>query len=426
MNDEGDKTVKLLVIGGGGREHAIAKKLLSSDLVETVFCAPGNAGMKKDDIDLLDIDHSDHDALIGFAKKENIAWTIVGPEIPLFNGIVDDFKAEGLKIFGPSKAATLIEASKEFAKELMKKNAIPTADHKCFDNYDSACNYLENVALPIVIKADGLAGGKGVVIAETKKEALAALKEMMVNQKYGTLCSKVVIEEFLTGEEFSLMAFVKGEKVYPMVISQDHKRLHDGDKGPNTGGMGAYAPVPHISVSVVKEAIDHILKPAALGMVRNGTPFEGILYAGVIATEEGPKTIEFNARFGDPETQVLLNRLVSDFASVITDILEDRDPDLVWKEDGVSLGVVVAAEGYPEEYETGTPLNLPDTEGATQLYFAGVKEDTGKIISNGGRIYLVEASGETMKDAQEKVYQSLRSVDTSGCVYRTDIGNRAL
>lgn len=418
--------MKLLVIGGGGREHAIAKKLLASDLVKTVFCAPGNAGMKRDGIECLAIDQSDHASLIHFAKRENIAWTFVGPENPLFNGIVDDFKAEGLKIFGPSKAATQIEASKDFAKKLMVKNAIPTADYQCFDDHGSACAYLETIPLPVVIKADGLAGGKGVVIAETKAEALAALEEMMLNKKYGTLCSKVVIEEFLIGEEFSLMAFVKGEKVYPMVISQDHKRLLEGDKGPNTGGMGAYAPVSHIPESVVNEATERILKPAAAGMVKNGTPFEGILYAGVIATEEGPKTIEFNARFGDPETQVLMNRLDSDLASVITDLLEDRDPDLVWKKEGVSLGVVVAAEGYPEEFETAMPLRLPDTDGATQHYFAGVREEADKLVSNGGRIYLIEASGKTMKEAQEKVYQALGSVDTTGCVYRRDIGNRAL
>lgn len=418
--------MKLLVVGGGGREHAIAKKLLSSAHVDAVFCAPGNAGMKKDGIELLDIDPSDHASLIGFAKKETIDWTIVGPEIPLFNGIVDDFKAEGLKIFGPSKAATLIEASKGFAKELMQQNSIPTADHQCFDDHSSACKYIENGPLPIVIKADGLAGGKGVVIAETKEEAFSALEDMMLDEKYGALSTKVVIEEFLEGEEFSLMAFVSGEKVYPMVISQDHKRLRDGDKGPNTGGMGAYAPVVHISESVVKEAVQRILLPAALGMVKNGTPFEGILYAGVIATDEGPKTIEFNARFGDPETQVLMNRLESDLALVITDILEDREPDLVWKEEGVSLGVVVAAEGYPEEYKKGIPLHLPETEGTVQLYFAGVKEEKDTLVSNGGRIYLVEASGKTMKDAQEKVYQALGSVDTLGCVYRTDIGNRAL
>ncbi|OJF93526.1 phosphoribosylamine--glycine ligase [Alkalibacterium sp. 20] len=418
--------MKLLVVGAGGREHAIAKKLLSSEQVETVFCAPGNAGMKKDGIEVLEIDQSDHTALINFAKKEDISWTVVGPEIPLINGIVDDFQAEGLKIFGPSKAATLIEASKEFAKELMVKKDIPTADYQSFGDYDSARKYIEQGTVPVVIKADGLAAGKGVVVAETKEEALNALKDMMLDKKYGALNTRVVIEEYLTGEEFSLMAFVNGEKVYPMVISQDHKRLLEEDKGPNTGGMGAYAPVLHISESIVKEAVERILVPAAVGMMENGTPFVGILYAGVMATDAGPKNIEFNARFGDPETQVLMNRLESDLAQVITDLLEDNEPELIWKKDGVSLGVVVAAEGYPENYQKSIPLSLPESTEGVHLYFAGVKEEAGELVSDGGRIYLVEASGDTIKDAQDNIYQALASVDTSGCVYRTDIGNRAL
>lgn len=418
--------MRLLVIGGGGREHAIAKKLLSSSQVESVFCAPGNAGMTRDGIQVLNIEQNDHRALIDFAKKEIVDWTIVGPEIPLFNGIVDDFQAEGLKIFGPSKAATLIEASKEFAKELMVKNRIPTADYQAFDNYEQAREYVENGKVPVVIKADGLAAGKGVVVAETKEAAFSALEDMMLDKKYGDQNARVVIEEFLTGEEFSLMAFVNNEKVYPMVISQDHKRLLEGDKGPNTGGMGAYAPVPQLPDSVVKEATECILIPAAEGMVRNGTPFIGILYAGVMATDDGPKTIEFNARFGDPETQVLMNRLDSDLAQAITDLLENNEPELIWKKDGVSLGVVVAAEGYPETYQKSIPLAFPEAADKTQLYFAGVKEEEGKLVSDGGRIYLMEASSGTLKEAQTAVYQALESVDTTGCVYRKDIGHRAL
>ncbi|PRY83187.1 phosphoribosylamine--glycine ligase [Alkalibacterium olivapovliticus] len=423
---KGENRVKLLVIGAGGREHAIAKKLLSSSQVEAVFCAPGNPGMRRDGIQVLPITQDDHEGLITFAKKEKISWTIVGPEVPLFNGIVDDFQSEGLPVFGPSKAATQIEASKEFAKELMVANHIPTANYQAFDTFEEAKEYVLNGPIPIVIKADGLAAGKGVVVAETKDAALSALEDMMLDKKYGTHNARVVIEEYLTGEEFSLMAFVNGEKVYPMVISQDHKRLLEGDKGPNTGGMGAYAPVPHIAESVVKEATERILKPAAEGMVKNGTPFTGILYAGVIATTEGPKTIEFNARFGDPETQVLMNRLESDLAQAITDILEDREPELIWKKDGVSLGVVVAAEGYPEAYNKHIPLALPDTNDKIQLYFSGVTEDESELVSDGGRIYLVEASGDSMEEAQGLVYEALESVDTAGCVYRTDIGHNAL
>lgn len=416
--------MKLLVIGGGGREHAIAKKLLDSKHVETVFCVPGNPGMKRDGIQTIPIPEDDHQTLIDFAKEQNVAWTIVGPEVPLFNGIVDDFEAAGLTVFGPSKAAALIEASKDFAKQLMVKQNIPTSNYESFDNYEKAKNYLEKVGAPIVIKADGLAAGKGVVVAETLERAQEALKEMMIDEKFGDSADKVVIEECLVGEEFSLMAFVKEEKVYPMVISQDHKRAYENDEGPNTGGMGAYSPVPQISDSIVQEAIEKILKPAAKGMVEQGRSFTGILYAGVMATDEGPKTIEFNARFGDPETQVILNRLESDLAQVITDLLKAKDPTLKWKTSGVDLGVVVAAEGYPESYAKEVPLELPESED-TMIYFAGVKEKNKELVSNGGRIYLVEASGKTIEEAQEIIYSQLEQVNTERTFYRKDIGNKA-
>lgn len=416
--------MKLLVIGGGGREHAIAKKLLDSKHVETVFCVPGNPGMKRDGIQTIPIPEDDHQTLIDFAKEQNAAWTIVGPEVPLFNGIVDDFEAAGLIVFGPSKAAALIEASKDFAKQLMVKQNIPTSNYESFDNYEKAKNYLEKVGAPIVIKADGLAAGKGVVVAETLERAQEALKEMMIDEKFGDSADKVVIEECLVGEEFSLMAFVKEEKVYPMVISQDHKRAYENDEGPNTGGMGAYSPVPQISDSIVQEAIEKILKPAAKGMVEQGRSFTGILYAGVMATDEGPKTIEFNARFGDPETQVILNRLESDLAQVITDLLKAKDPTLKWKTSGVDLGVVVAAEGYPESYAKEVPLELPESED-TMIYFAGVKEKNKELVSNGGRIYLVEASGKTIEEAQEIIYSQLEQVNTERTFYRKDIGNKA-
>lgn len=423
MKERGDN-VNVLVVGGGGREHTIAKKLVESPKVETVYCAPGNPGMKRDAIEVVEIAEDAHQELIGFAKKKEIKWTIIGPEIPLFNGIVDDFKAEGLSVFGPTKAATQIEASKEFAKELMMKQNIPTAAYDSFTDYEQAQAYIEQQGAPIVIKADGLAAGKGVVVAETLEEAKAALKEMMLENKFGESSAKVVIEECLVGEEFSLFGLVKGDKVYPTVISQDHKRAFDGDKGPNTGGMGAYAPVPHLSDSIVQEAIDKVLIPAAEGMKKEGTPFTGVLYAGLMATENGVKTIEFNARFGDPETQVVLNRLDSDFAQVITDILEDREPSLEWKKEGVDLGVVVAAEGYPGSYQKEIPLELPNSE-ETQIYFAGVKEKEERLVSNGGRIYLVEVQGETIEEAQQKAYTALNEVDTSGTFYREDIGDKA-
>lgn len=418
--------MKVLVIGGGGREHAVAKKLLSGKSVDSVYCAPGNAGMKRDGITIVPIAQDNHDALIDLVKTEGIDWTFVGPEIPLFNGIVDDFQAAGLAIYGPTQAATQIEASKEFAKELMMKNDIPTASYRSFDNYEEACRYVEEGQAPTVIKADGLAAGKGVVVAETKEEALAALKDMMCDEKFGSENTRVVIEEYLSGEEFSLMAFVSGEKVYPMVISQDHKRLLEDDKGPNTGGMGAYAPVAHIDQSIVDQAVERILKPAAKGMVKNGTPFTGILYAGVMATKDGPKTIEFNARFGDPETQVLMNRLESDLGKAILAILNNEEPDLKWKTEGVSLGVVVAAAGYPASYEKQLPLNLPEENETLQLYFAGVTEKEGELVSDGGRIYLVEASADTIEEAQEVIYTALDSVNNRGCIYRKDIGHQAV
>lgn len=418
--------MKVLVIGGGGREHAVAKKLLSEESVDSVYCAPGNAGMKRDGITIVSIAQDNHDALIDLVKSEGIDWTFVGPEIPLFNGIVDDFQAAGLAIFGPTQAATQIEASKEFAKKLMTANNIPTASYQSFDNYQEACQHVIASSLPIVIKADGLAAGKGVVVAETKKEALTALKDMMYDKKFGSENTTVVIEEYLSGEEFSLMAFVSGEKVYPMVISQDHKRLLEGDKGPNTGGMGAYAPVAHIDKSIIDRAVERILKPAANGMVKNGTPFTGILYAGIIATEDGPKTIEFNARFGDPETQVLMNRLDSDLGEVIQAILNGLEPDLKWKTEGVSLGVVVAATGYPEAHKKEIPLQLPEENEALQLYFAGVSEKEGQLVSAGGRIYLVEATAATIEEAQSLIYSALDTSTSSDCVYRKDIGHRAI
>ena len=352
---KGAKSLKLLVIGSGGREHTIAKKLKSDPGVAVVFCAPGNPGMKKDGIEVVAVAESDHQGLIAFAKEQGIDWTFVGPEAPLAAGLVDDFEAAGLKAFGPSKEAAQIEGSKDFAKQLMLKNQIPTAKHQTFTDFAEAKAYVEAQGAPIVIKADGLAAGKGVIVAETVAEAVAALSDMLEGNKFGASGARVVVEEFLAGEEFSLLAFVRNEKVYPMVISQDHKRAYDGDKGPNTGGMGAYSPVPQIPAEMVARAVTEILEPAALGMIKNGTPFTGILYAGLIATDEGAKVIEFNARFGDPETQVVVPRLTSSLAAIITALLADEEPVLTWSKQA-TFGVVVAAEGYPETYAKGMVL----------------------------------------------------------------------
>ncbi|MGH1831947.1 phosphoribosylamine--glycine ligase [Enterococcus gilvus] len=414
--------MKVLIIGSGGREHAIAKKMLESPKVTDVFCAKGNPGMKKDGIQRVDIAEDDHEALISFAKEQGIAWTFVGPEIPLLNGIVDDFQKAGLKIFGPNKAAAMIEGSKEFAKKLMVNNQIPTAEYEAFTDYEAACAYVREKGAPIVIKADGLAAGKGVTVALTLDDALQALKEMMTDHRFGESGDKVVVEEFLAGEEFSLLAFVKDEEVYPMVIAQDHKRAYDGDQGPNTGGMGAYSPVPQISSEMVTSALEKIVKPAALGMIKNDTPFTGILYAGLIATEKGPKVIEFNARFGDPETQVVLPRLTSDLAQIIDDLLNNRKPELTWSE-RASVGVVLAAEGYPNDYKKG--MDIPTFNDQVTVYYAGVAEKNEAIVASGGRVLLVEAEADTIEAAQKKVYQALDEATTKDYFYRRDIGDKS-
>ncbi|MGK0604615.1 phosphoribosylamine--glycine ligase [Enterococcus gilvus] len=414
--------MKVLIIGSGGREHAIAKKMLESPQVTDVFCAKGNPGMKKDGIQRVDIAEDDHEALIAFAKEQGIAWTFVGPEIPLLNGIVDDFQKAGLKIFGPNKAAAMIEGSKEFAKKLMVNNQIPTAEYEAFTDYEAACTYVREKGAPIVIKADGLAAGKGVTVALTLDDALQALKEMMTDHRFGESGDKVVVEEFLAGEEFSLLAFVKDEEVYPMVIAQDHKRAYDGDQGPNTGGMGAYSPVPQISSEMVTSALEKIVKPAALGMIKNDTPFTGILYAGLIATEKGPKVIEFNARFGDPETQVVLPRLTSDLAQIIDDLLNNRKPELTWSE-RASVGVVLAAEGYPNDYKKG--MDIPTFNDQVTVYYAGVAEKNEATVASGGRVLLVEAEADTIEAAQKKVYQALDEATTKDYFYRRDIGDKS-
>ncbi|TPE03574.1 phosphoribosylamine--glycine ligase [Enterococcus sp. PF-2] len=418
--------MKILVIGSGGREHAVAKKFLQDPQVETVFCAKGNPGMRKDGIKTVAIEESDHESLIAFAQEQEVDWTFVGPEVPLLNGIVDDFQAAGLAIFGPNRQAAMIEGSKEFAKELMRDNQIPTADYQSFTDSAQAKAYIQLKGAPIVIKADGLAAGKGVVVAETVDEANAAVEAMLEQNAFGESGAKVVIEEFLAGEEFSLLAFVKGEAVYPMVIAQDHKRAFDGDLGPNTGGMGAYTPVPQIPQEMVDQAVAEVLLPAAKGMIRNNTPFTGILYAGLIATNDGPKVIEFNARFGDPETQVVLSRLESSLAQIIDDLLQDQVPTIQWNQ-SASIGVVIASQGYPGKYQQGMPVPSPEGEG-TQFFYAGVEEtaDQGDLTAAGGRVFLVEASAEDLATAQKNVYEAINKLPLSGLFYRNDIGDKAL
>ena len=345
--------MNVLVIGRGGREHALAWKFAQSEKVEKVYVAPGNEGMR-DIATPVDIDENDFDALVLFAKENHVELTFVGPEIPLMNGIVDRFKEEGLRVFGPNKAAAVIEGSKAFTKELMKSIIFQLRHMKLLQIMKKQYSTFKSWR-PIVIKADGLAAGKGVTVAMTLEEALQATKEMLQDVKFGEASKKVVIEEFLDGQEFSLMAFVNGKTVYPMVIAQDHKRAFDGDKGPNTGGMGAYSPVPQIPESAVEEAIKTVLHPTAKAMIQENRSFTGILYAGLILTNDGPKVIEFNARFGDPETEVVLPRLENDLVDVCNAILDESELTLQWSEEAV-IGVVLASKGYPEAYKKVTLL----------------------------------------------------------------------
>ena len=419
--------MKLLVVGSGGREHAIAKKLLESRDVEQVFVAPGNDGMTLDGLDLVNIGISEHSKLIEFAKEHDIAWSFIGPDDALAAGIVDDFNQAGLKAFGPSRLAAELEWSKDFAKEIMVKYGVPTAAYGTFSDFEEAKSYIEKQGAPIVVKADGLALGKGVVVAETVEQAVEAAHDMLLDNKFGDSGARVVIEEFLDGEEFSLFAFVNGDKFYILPTAQDHKRAYDGDKGPNTGGMGAYAPVPHLPQIVVEQSVETIIKPVLEGMIAEGRPYLGVLYAGLILTADGPKVIEFNSRFGDPETQIILPRLTSDFAQNITDILDKKEPAITWLDEGVTLGVVVASEGYPLDYEKGLPLQ-DKTDGDIITYYAGAKfaENSGALLSNGGRVYMLVTTADTVSAAQEKIYDQLKKQDTTGLFYRTDIGSKAL
>ncbi|MDZ5606079.1 phosphoribosylamine--glycine ligase [Bacillus pseudomycoides] len=416
--------MNVLVIGRGGREHALAWKFAQSEQVEKVYVAPGNEGMR-DVATPVAIDENDFDALVLFAKENNIGLTFVGPEIPLMNGIVDRFEAEGLRVFGPNKAAAVIEGSKAFTKELMEKYDIPTAAYETFTNYEEAVAYIQKVGAPIVIKADGLAAGKGVTVAMTLEEALQAVKEMLQDVKFGEASKKVVIEEFLDGQEFSLMAFVNGTAVYPMVIAQDHKRAFDGDKGPNTGGMGAYSPVPQIPESAVELAIETVLHPTAQAMIKEGRSFTGILYAGLILTSEGPKVIEFNARFGDPETEVVLPRLESDLVDVCNDVLDGKELTLKWSEEAV-IGVVLASKGYPEAYEKGAVISGLDTLEDVIVFHAGTAMKHGDFVTNGGRVLFVACKGKDLQEAQDKVYKEIKKIESDGLFYRNDIGYRAV
>ncbi|PJM73729.1 phosphoribosylamine--glycine ligase [Bifidobacterium primatium] len=420
---------KVLVIGSGAREHTIAHTLLKGDTVDEVFVAPGNPGMIADGIHIVQLSEENHAALIDFAVQNDIDWVFIGPEVPLIEGLVDDYAAAGVKAFGPNKKAAQIEGSKTFAKELMQRHDVPTAAYATFESLEPAVDYVKEHGAPIVIKADGLAAGKGVTVAMTEAEAIEALEEIFVDHRFGAAGASVVIEEFLEGQEFSLMSFVRGEEFWTMPISQDHKRAYDNDEGPNTGGMGAYSPVPQIAQSVVDQAIETIVRPVTKAMVDEGTPFTGILYAGLIATADGPKVIEFNARFGDPETEVVLPKLTSDLGAGIWAILNDEAPEFTWDEQSSTLGVVLASDGYPVNVIKGAKVPDIAVDADSHVYYAGVTttgENGDQLIANSGRVLLVETTADTLQAAQDKVYAIIDSLETPGLFYRHDIGAKAL
>lgn len=420
--------MQVLVIGGGGREHALAWKAAQSASVEKVYCVPGNPGIAQI-AECVPMDISDNDALAAFAAENKIDLTIVGPEVPLANGIVDVFRAKGLAIFGPSRAAAQIEGSKSFAKDLMKKYGIPTAAFEVFTEAEAAKAYIVEQGAPIVIKADGLAAGKGVVVAMTLDEALEAVDMMMCDHAFGTAGCQVVVEEFLTGEEASILTFCDGTTIVPMISSQDHKRAYDNDEGPNTGGMGTYAPAPVITADVLARVQKEILEPTVAAMKAEGMPYTGCLYAGLMITEQGPKVIEFNARFGDPETQVVLPLLDSDMAEIMMACERGNlaDIDIKWK-DGAAVCVVMAAGGYPKSYHKGDIISGLDEaaeQGAT-VFHAGTAAKDGKIVTNGGRVLGVTAIGSDIQKAVDNAYRAVKTIHFDNVHYRNDIAYRAI
>lgn len=409
----------VLVIGSGGREHAIVDALKRSESVGRIYCAPGNAGIDTQATPV-EIPVTDIDNLARFATDACVNLTIVGPEVPLAAGIVDEFRSRGLRIFGPTKAAAQIESSKAFAKDLMQRHGIPTAASRTFDDFDEALAYVMAGPERSVIKYDGLAAGKGVVVAQSHEEAEAALRNMLLDDEFGK--GRVVVEEFLDGPEFSFMCLVNGSKVYPLAIARDHKRAFDNDRGPNTGGMGAYSPVPFVTEEIRQTALDTILKPVAQAMVDEGYPFTGVLYGGLILNNGVPKVIEFNARFGDPETEVVLPRMKSDFYKVVDSVLDGRDVEIEWDPE-TRLGIVLAAEGYPGSYQKGIEINgLDDIQG--KVFHMGTKSVDGKLVSNGGRVLMVTESGKELSEARARALKDTAHVAqlSPGLFHRSDIG----
>jgi phosphoribosylamine--glycine ligase len=420
--------MNVLLLGSGGREHALAWKLAQSPRVQKVFVAPGNGGTATEN-GVENVAITGIPELIAFAKKEKIYLTVVGPEAPLAAGVVDAFRDAGLKIFGPTRAAAQLESSKDFAKSFMTRHKIPTALHKTFDNAEEAKAFVTKRGAPIVIKADGLAAGKGVVVAATVAEAHAAIDQMLTKKSLGDAGARLVVEEFLQGEEASFIVMVDGTHVLPLATSQDHKRLRDGDEGPNTGGMGAYSPAPIVTPKVHARAMREIIQPAVNGMAQDGTPYVGFLYAGLMIDKNGtPKTLEFNCRLGDPETQPIILRLKSDLLELIERALDGtlNQVEADWDR-RAALGVVVAAHGYPDEPRKGDAITgLPKPEADCHVFHAGTKLDGKNLVTSGGRVLCVTALGDSVKMARARAYEALERIRFDGMQFRKDIAHRAI
>ena len=413
--------MKVLVVGSGGREHAIVEAISRSPKASKIYAAPGNAGIAAL-AECVAIKDTDVEKLLDFAKANEIDLTVVGPEASLAVGIVDRFREEGLKIFGPTKAAAQLEASKDFAKRLMFKYDVPTAAYETFTDFDAALAYVKKGTLPTVLKYDGLAAGKGVVIATTMEEAEATLRDMLLDTKFGE--GRVVIEEFLTGEEFSLMCFVAGNKICAMPVAQDHKRAYDNDEGPNTGGMGAYTELPFVTEADHAYAMENIMQRVADAMVAEGTPFTGVLYGGLMKTPNGIKVIEFNARFGDPETEVVLPRLKSDAIDVFMAVASNEQPRAEWSE-GATLGIVLASNGYPGDYAKGYAIRGMENVKESKIYHMGTAMKDGELVTNGGRVMIVVAEAPTLREAQQKAEADVARIECDNLFHRTDIGAKA-
>ncbi len=420
--------MNVLVIGSGGREHALAWKLKQSKKVERVYCAPGNGGMSLV-AKCVNIKPENTKTLIEFVQRNKIDLTIVGPEQPLASGIVDDFQKRKLKIFGPERKAAQLEASKVFAKTFMQKYHIPTAPFRVFTTFAEAIGFCKSVEFPVVIKADGLAAGKGVAVAHDMNEATQAIVNMMEKRLFGSAGAKVIVEACLIGQEVSLMAITDGKAIIPLVSSQDHKQAFDGDRGPNTGGMGAYSPTPFLNADLNEQIMDHIFQPTLAGLRNEGITFRGILYAGLMLTEAGPKVLEFNCRFGDPETQVVLPLLKSDLAELLMAVVDKRLNNigkLEWRQ-GSAVAVVMASRGYPGKYSTGQRIQgLPQQfDNNSYVFHAGTRRDGNQFFTNGGRVLNVMGMDSDLKGAQERAYSLVKKIRFDGAIFRKDIGFRA-